>query len=174
MIRLRWATWRHDLLVGLLASFLTAAVLVPVGWAAVRGQREQAESARQMAQALVLLARQQTAEADRQRDRAQRNLVDQAADFVGLGDRMEAEVFRVSTAAIAPEMPEGAHLLIDKKATSYAVGDIVVFRVEDKNYLGCVVAVEQAAGRLRVGRNGEEDRLVALSDVLGRGVLNTR
>ena len=65
-------------------------------------------------------------------------------------------------------------MLIDKKAAAYAVGDIVVFRVGENNYLGRVVAVDKQAGRMTVGRNGEEKRQVALSAVLGRGVLNTR
>src|SRR5438552_327844 len=90
MIRLRWTTWRRDVLVGLLASFLTAAMLVPLGWAAVRGQRQQAEAAREMAQALVLLAREQSAGADRQRDQALTNLLEQAGDLIGPGRRADS------------------------------------------------------------------------------------
>ena len=59
---------------------------------------DRAEVARQMTHALTLLAPQQTAEANRQRDRVQKNLLDQAADFVGRSDRSEAENFRVTTA----------------------------------------------------------------------------
>ena len=36
---------------------------------------------------------------------------------------------QVSTAAVEPEVPRGAYLLIDKKAHKFAVGDIVVFNV---------------------------------------------
>jgi hypothetical protein len=174
MIRVRWTTWRRDVLVAVLASLLTASVLVPLGWAAVRDQREQAEAARQTAEVAKLLAKQKAAEADQQRAQAQRKLVEDAADFAGIGGRGEAEVMRVTTAAVSPEIPEGAHLLIDKKALSYAVGDIVIYRVEGNNYLGRVVAVDKEAGRLTVGRNREANRQLAVGDVVGRGVLNTR
>jgi hypothetical protein len=126
-----------------------------------------------MAHAAAQLAEDKAAEADQQHALAQRNLVDQAANFA-VGDKSEAEVFRVSTDAISPEIPLDAYLLIDKKATSFAVGDIVVYTAEGNNYLGRVVAVEKATGRLTVGRNGESPRQVAVRDVLGRGVLNTR
>src|SRR5438034_8795006 len=98
MIRIRWTTWRHDLLVGVLASLATTSVLVPISWAAVSDHREQAEVARRMAQAAALLAEQKAAEADQQRAQAQRNLVDQAANFA-VGDKSQAEVFRVTTDA---------------------------------------------------------------------------
>jgi hypothetical protein len=174
MIRIRVTGWRRDLLVGVLASLLTAAALVPLGWAAVRGQRRQAEDARNLALQVARLADQQAAAAD---DRLRRNLVDQAAnllDFHVAGDNPDAEIFHVTTDAVAPEVPAGAHLLIDKKAAAFGVGDIVVFRVADKNYLGRVRAVDREAGLLTVGRNGEPDRRVPGGDVLGRGVLNTR
>ena len=38
-------TWRRDLLVGALASCLTAVILVPVGWGAIRNQRQQEKPA---------------------------------------------------------------------------------------------------------------------------------
>jgi hypothetical protein len=177
IMNIRWTTWRRDVLIGLLASLLTASVLVPIGWAAVRDQRDQAEGARKAARDADLRAEQKAAEAEEQRARAGRNLIEQAADFAnvpGLADGSGAEVMRVSTAAVSPEIPKDAHLLIDKKASSYAAGDIVIFRVEDRNYLGRVLAVDKEAGRLAVGRNGEADRQIAVSDVIGRGVLNTR
>ena len=127
-----------------------------------------------MAQVAARLAEQKGAEAEQQRALAQRHLVEQAADFAGLGDQADAAILRVTTAAVAPEIPKGAHLLIDKKAAAYAVGDIVIYAVAGKNYLGRVLAVEQAAGRLTIGRNGEANRQVPCGDVLGRGVLNTR
>jgi hypothetical protein len=76
--------------------------------------------------------------------------------------------------AVSPEVPNDAWLLIDKKASSWAAGDIVVFREGGRNYLGRVKAVDKVAGRLTVARNGEKDRQVAVADLLGRGVLNTR
>jgi hypothetical protein len=166
--------WRRDVLVGLLASVLTGAVLLPLSRAALVRQREQADAAQRLALQAVRLARQEAGQA---RDQTQRLLVDQAADFLGdLGslDKAEAEALRVTTRAVTPEIPEGAYLLIDKKAAVYAVGDIVVFRLGENNYLGRVVAVDREAGRLTVGRNNEADRGMAFNDVLGRGVLNTR
>src|SRR5262249_55416027 len=133
-----------------------------------------ASAAHRMAQAAALLAEQKSADADHQRAQAQRNLIDRAADLAGFGDRSQAEVLRVTTAAVAPEIPQDAHLLIDKKASFFTVGDIVIYRVDGKNYIGRVAAVEQTAGRLTVGRNGEPNSQVAISDVAGRGVLNTR
>ncbi len=89
-------------------------------------------------------------------------------------EKAEAEAMRVMTDAVAPEIPQGAYVLIDKKPAAYKTGDIIVFRVGDNNYLGRVVAVEPAADRLTVGRNHEADRQVERKDVIGRGVLNTR
>jgi hypothetical protein len=37
-----------------------------------------------------------------------------------------------------------------------------------------VVAVDTVAERITVARNGEANRVVALSELLGRGILNTR
>jgi hypothetical protein len=162
MIHIRWTSWRRDLLVALLASLLTAVVLMSFALAAIRRERA-------LVKAALLRA-----EADRQRALAQKNLVEQAADFIGMNDRSEAEVFHVTTDAVAPEIPLGAHVLIDKKATVFGVGDTVVCRIDDKNYLGRVVAVDRAGGKLTMGRNGEEKRTVPIADVIGRGVLNTR
>jgi len=175
MTRLRWTTWRRDLLIGALAAALTASVLVPLGWGAVRGGQDRIDSERARARAAALLAAQKTAEAEQQRALAQRALLDLAADFAGFRDRTDAEVMGVTTNAVAPEIPEGAHLLLDKKATAFAVGDIVIYRVEGKNYLGRVVALDRApADGLTVGRNGEPNRHVVRSAVAGRAVLNTR
>jgi hypothetical protein len=161
---------RRDLLVGILAAFLTASVLASIGWTAVQRQRERAESARDMAR----VAEQQAADAHNQ---AQRNLVDQAANvLMNLEgrDKAELEALQVTTAAVAPEIPQGAQVLIDKKASSYAAGDIVIYQLDGNNYLARVIAVDKAAGRLTVGRNGQENREVAASAVTGRAVLNTR
>jgi hypothetical protein len=167
--------WRRDVLIGVLASGLTMAVLVSLAWAAVRQERARVEDARRLvALQAARLARPDAALA---LDEARRALVEQAADVLGnLGGpaKSEAEVMGVSSDAVAPEVPQGAYLLIDKKAAAYSVGDIVVFRVGENNYLGRVVTVDKEAGHMTVGRNHEADRQVVLGDVLGRGVLNTR
>ncbi|HEV3164735.1 MAG TPA: S24/S26 family peptidase [Isosphaeraceae bacterium] len=174
MNQIRWTRWRRDLLIGGTASFLTAAVLVTLGQAAILGRRQQAETAMRLALQAAHQAEQKAAET---KDQASRDLVNAAADalleFRG-GDRADSDILQVSSDAVAPEVPKGGYLLIDKKAASYPVGDIVVVRVEDKNYLGRVVAFNKAAGRLTIGRNGEANREVAVDDVMGRGVLNSR
>ncbi len=166
--------WRRDLLVALLASVVTSAVLLPVGWTALQQQRERTEDACQLALQAARLAQQDAAQA---RDQAQRAMVDQASDLAGSfgGPRKsDAEAMQVTTAAVAPEVPDGAYLLIDKKAFSFAIGDIVVFRVGEKNYLGRVLAVHREAGQLTIGRNKEADRQVPLRQVLGSGGVNPR
>jgi hypothetical protein len=169
-----WMGWRRDLIVGGLASLLTSLVLVPVAWSSERRGQELAEAAHREAQAATLRAEQMAAEAEQQRALAQRNLVEQAADFAGFGDHPEAEAMRVTTDAVSPEVPKDGWLLIDKKAASWAPGDIVVFRQEGRNYLGRVVAFDRGKGSVTVARNGEKSREVPVADLLGRGVLNTR
>jgi hypothetical protein len=85
-----------------------------------------------------------------------------------------AESFSVSTDAIAPEVPKGAHLIVYKLASSFDAGDIVAYREGDKTYLGRVVAVDVAAHQLTVARNAEPNQTVALDKIIGRGILNTR
>ncbi len=165
--------WRRDVIVGGLASVLTSLVLVPIGWASQRRGQEQVDAARTDAQAAARRADEKTAEADEQRALARRAMVERAADFAGF-DRSGADVMRVTTDAVSPEVPKDAWLLIDKKASTWTPGDIIVFRHGGGNYLGRVMAVDKAAGRLQVGRNGEKERQIAVADVLGRGVLNTR
>lgn len=147
------SSFRRDAVVALLASVLTVAVLVPIGWGALHEQRARADDAQR-------LALQAAAEV--------------LGNFGGGPEPSDAVALRVSTDAVAPEIPQGAYVLVDKKATSFAVGDIVVFHVGENNYLGRVVAVEREAGRMTIGRNGEADRQVLLSEVMGRGVMNTR
>jgi hypothetical protein len=166
--------WQRDLLVALLASLATVAGLLPIGWTALQQQRERTDDACQLALQAARLARQ---DADQARDQAQRAMLDQASDLLanaGGPGKSDAEAMQVMTSAVAPEVPQGAYLLIDKKAKSYAVGDIVVFRVGQNNYLGRVLKTEKAAEYLTIGRNNEADRQVPLGQVLGRGVLNTR
>ena len=43
----------------------------------------------------------------------------------GAADRAGADLLTVTTDAVVPEVPQGARLLIDKKARTYAAGDIV-------------------------------------------------
>jgi hypothetical protein len=166
--------WRRDMLASGLSSLLTALVLVPCAWASCRNEADQAQSARWEAQVMAWQLERKTEEAAQQRDLAQRALLERAADFAGFGDKAGAEAMRVSTDAVSPEVPKDAWLLIDKKATTWEAGDIVVFRQDGLNFLGRVVAIEKARGRLTIGRNGEATREIAVADLLGRGALNTR
>jgi hypothetical protein len=153
---------------------LTALVLVPIAWSSQRRGQKEVEDARREAQIAALSAEQQAAEAVQQRSLAQRALVEQAVDFAGIADRTDAEAMRVTTDAVSPEVPKDGWLLIDKKASTWTTGDIVVFRQDGRNYLGRVVAIDKAAGRLTISRNGEKDRKIAIADLLGRGVVNSR
>jgi hypothetical protein len=63
--------------------------------------------------------------------------------------------------------------VIDKEASSYALGNIVVVRVAGQNVLGHVVATDPATARPTIGGRDEPDCQVAVRDVIGRGVLNT-
>lgn len=167
-------SWRRDLLVGCLASLLTSVPAVSIVFASHHSGRQEVDAARREARAATALAEQRAAEADQQRALARRALVVQAADFAGFGLDAGAEVMQVTTDAVAPEIPRNGWLLLDKKASSWVVGDIVVFRQGTNNYLGRVIASHEAGDRLTVGRNGEKNREIRVADLLGRGVLNSR
>jgi hypothetical protein len=148
--------WLRDLIVGSLASLLTSLAVVPFAWASQHRGQQQVEAARQEAQAAVALAEQKSVEADQQHALAQRALIEQVANFAGFSDKAGAELMRVTTDAISPEVPKDGWLLIDKKSSSWSIGDIVVFRQGVNNYLGRVVAFDKVGGRLKVARNGEK------------------
>lgn len=163
--------YQRDVLVFVLASAITALVFSVPFAKALQSERTRAEQALEAAHEA-----EQSAAATR--EQSQRNLLDQAAtllrDFEGNGDKAESEVLKVSTKAVAPEIPEGTYVLIDKKTSFYAVGDIVVYRLDGRNYLGRVVPAEPKSDQLTIGRNGEPNRQVPIKEVLGRGVMNTR
>jgi hypothetical protein len=165
--------WQRDLFVGLLAALLTAGVLVPLGWSAVSRQRRQTAAAEQQALEATRRAEQRVAELNQL---AARNLVEQAGKLaLDLDPKSkDVAVMRITTAAVTPELPEGSYLLIDKKASTFRVGDIVVFKNEGKNFLARVLAIDNKTGRLTLGRNGEANRTVPPREILGRGVLNSR
>jgi len=151
MPRLCWPLWRRDLAVALVASVLTSSILVPIGMSAVRDVRAQAG----------------------------RDLISQAVSAAadqaeGIEGQREAEILQVASNAVAPEVPKGAHVFIDKNPPSYAAGDIVAYSAGDKTYLARVVRVDQEAGRITVSRNGEDNKEIAVGDLLGRVLLNTR
>jgi hypothetical protein len=173
MTGMHWRSWRRDLLVALIASVFTALALAPIAWAAVRAEREQAQAVRDQAEAARRQAEQMPAEIEPFRLEAAQDLRELFARFTGIEDQTEIEPLKVTTAAVTPEIPREARALIDRKAKSYAVGDIILYRVEDRNYLGRVVAAPKD-GRLTVGRNGEANREIAAGEVVGRVAVNTR
>ncbi len=80
--------------------------------------------------------------------------------------------YRVSTDALAPEVPKGSYVRINRLSSAYQVGDIVVFWKEENSrvkYFGRVVAVDNANRRLIVARNGEPNKTVSFADIVGRG-----
>ncbi|HJT33227.1 MAG TPA: hypothetical protein VJ783_14380 [Pirellulales bacterium] len=103
--------WRRDVLVGLLAAVFTGGVLAPLGWAALQQQRGEAAKLQRSALEAAALARRDAAIAH---DQAQRALLNQAADVLanfGGPANADAEMTRVTTKAVTPEIPEGAYLL---------------------------------------------------------------
>jgi hypothetical protein len=85
-----------------------------------------------------------------------------------------AEVFVVKGDCVRPEVPGEARILVWKHARYFAAGDIVVFRRGDLNFAGRVVAFDRDAAVLTVSRNGEPNQAVAIDDMVGRGIANTR
>jgi septal ring factor EnvC (AmiA/AmiB activator) len=125
--------YQRDVLVFVAGSAFTALVfLVSFAWA-IQGERQRVERELEDAQAEQQRSEQNLEaaqdelkrlekELEGKRDLGQRNLLEQAAqllrDFEGNGDKAESEVLKVSTNAVAPEIPEGAYVLIDKKTSS--------------------------------------------------------
>ena len=86
-----------------------------------------------------------------------------------------AESFHPTSAAVAPEVPQGARVWAYKLTASYNRGDIVVFRSDiGTAYLARVISLDHSANEMTVGRNGEEERVIKLGQLVGRVVLTTR
>lgn len=171
----RWTSWRRDLVIGLSGACLGALTVGLVGLGTIHNLQEQVEEAQERAQHAEQRAESGTGNgAEEPRPR----WLDQVTKAY-LGSRLgsgkkDVEAFSISTDSVAPEIPKGAVLLIDKSVASYAVGDIVVFRDGGRNFFGRVVTAEPEKDWLAVGRNGEEARRVSKSNIMGRGVMNTR
>ena len=84
-----------------------------------------------------------------------------------------AEPFYVPGKAAEPSIPQGSRILVYKLASVFRAGDVVAFRnLEGITLLGIVKTDQE--GVLTVSRNGETDREVPHSRVIGRVVASTR
>src|SRR5262245_8142035 len=73
MISTKWSGWRRDLTVSFVASALTAAVLVPLGWVLLRQEQQQAVADRNLAAQAVLRAEKGEAEAAKYKAQTEHN-----------------------------------------------------------------------------------------------------
>jgi hypothetical protein len=73
MISMQRSRWRRDLLVSFVASALTVTVLVPLGWALLRQEQQQAAADRNLAAQAVLRAEQGETEAAKYKAQAEHN-----------------------------------------------------------------------------------------------------
>ena len=85
------------------------------------------------------------------------------------------KLVRVETDAVSPEIPRRSRVLLYRLARSFEPGDIVAYRHDDgRLMLARVVEFDKAARRIKVDRNDSEPESIALSDVVGRTIWNTR
>jgi hypothetical protein len=81
----------------------------------------------------------------------------------------------METDAVSPEIPRHSRVLFYRLARSFEPGDIVAYRHGDgRLMLARVVEFDKAARRIKVDRNDSEPQSIALSDVVGRAIWNTR
>lgn len=83
------------------------------------------------------------------------------------------QIYRVENDAVAPEIPVGSHVFVFKLQRTFVAGDIIVYR-GFTNMLGRVVQDGPRDGLLLIERRGEQPQAVAMSDVIGKVVFNTR
>jgi len=83
--------------------------------------------------------------------------------------------YRVPTSAVSPEIPRGSLVFVFKPVRHFSAGDIIVYRFSaDEIRVGRVVREDAANGIVHIERRGETPQQVAISDVIGRVVFNTR
>ena len=81
-------------------------------------------------------------------------------------------MFVIKGDSAAPEIPRGSWVLAWKLTKNYAVGDFIVYREGDMDFLGKVTVVGE--DQLQVIRFGKDNYLVPTENVLGRVMFNTR
>src|SRR5262249_55116378 len=120
-------SWRRDLVIGVAASLLTLLLLAPFAWASHHRQQEQADAARREAQVAREQAEAKGLAVENEQLLILKGMFEDAAALIGLADKSRGEAMHVTTAAVTPEVPKDALMIIDKKATTYTAGDIVIF-----------------------------------------------
>ena len=75
--------------------------------------------------------------------------------------------FYAAADAVAPTLPKGSHVWVNKLARDFAVGDIIVYEDVSRKLLGMVKNVDPD-GSLLVSSKVREDRLVSKKEIVGR------
>ena len=83
-----------------------------------------------------------------------------------------AEVYRVPTAVVAPEVPQDARILVYKLGSSYEPGQIVAYRGIEQTLLGRVADVPGDLTLVLSRSTGQVT--IDTDDVIGRVILTTR
>jgi hypothetical protein len=92
--------------------------------------------------------------------------------------RVVIEPFRAMNDAVAPEINPGSTVFIYKLGRKFRPGDVVVYRwfatgYPDKYLLGRVVELPHD-GQVAIERKNQEPQLIAIGDVVGQVIFNTR
>jgi protein involved in polysaccharide export with SLBB domain len=84
------------------------------------------------------------------------------------------ENFRVTSDAVAPDVPQGSYAVVFKLVQRYYPGDIAAYRANGLNELGRVIEEGPRGGQLLVQRRRESPREIPAADLIGKVILNTR
>ena len=85
-------------------------------------------------------------------------------------------VYRVETDAVSPEIPNGSRVFVYKLARTFEKGDIILYHRDGKDLVGRVVEPGPSVpgDNLVIERRDQAPQAVAMADVVGRVVFNTR
>jgi hypothetical protein len=83
-------------------------------------------------------------------------------------------VYRAGSDAVSPEITIGSRVFVYKLARTFEPGDIILYRRDGMNMLGRVVQDGPSGGKLMIERRDQAPQAVAIADVIGRVVFNTR
>ena len=78
------------------------------------------------------------------------------------------QAYMVTGDAVSPAIPKGQRLLVNRLTSLFKTNDIVVYTLGDENRVGLVKQVLNDERALRVARQGEENKTVALDNVIGK------
>ena len=85
-----------------------------------------------------------------------------------------AEVYRVPTDRISPEIPRNARVVVSRIGRTFAPGDIVAYHVPGAVWLGRVERVDGDTRTVTISANDDDRSIVAVDDIVGRVILQTR